>query len=169
MYSNTGANNIYINPTYLPIVVPYSGSYVLTLNNSGYLSLTSMTAFIENNNFSTNGLWNFGGDTVFNDSVTFSTGPVIFNNVTTTFSGGTVNNTNVSTNNNGGTTNNTNNTVNNSGSVINNTGVTNNNYAGTITNYYTGSTIVYQSGTTIIFATGVVVTGAAIMGPQGPQ
>ena len=169
MHINTWANKIYINPTLLPVVIPYSGSYVLTLNASGYVSLTNMTDFIQNNNFTTNGTWTFGWPSLFTNQVTFSTGPVIFNNVTTTFSGGTVNNINVTTNNNGGTTNNTNNTVNNSGTVINNTGVTNNNYAGTVTNYYTGSTIVYQSGTTIVFATGVSITGAAITGPQGPQ
>jgi hypothetical protein len=169
MHINTWVNKIYINPTFLPVVIPYSGSYVLTLNASGYVSLTNMTDFIQNNNFTTNGTWTFGWPSLFTNQVTFSTGPVIFNNITTTFSGGIVNNTNVTTNNNGGTTNNTNNTVNNSGTIINNTGVTNNNYAGTVTNYYTGSTIVYQSGTTIIFATGVVITGAAITGPQGPQ
>lgn len=59
MHTNTGVNNIYINPAYLPIVVPYSGSYVLTLNASGYVSLTNMTDFIQNNSFTTNGSWAF--------------------------------------------------------------------------------------------------------------
>jgi hypothetical protein len=190
MDTNTGNNNIYINTSYLPSALPYSGSYVLTLNNSGYVSLTNMTDFIQNNSFTANGTWTFGGDAVFNDSVTFNTGPVNFNDITTNFSGGTVNNTNntintsgstvnntnntvtnnnVNTTNNGGTTTNINNIVNNSGTVINNTGVTTNNYSGTVTNYYTGSTIVYHSGTTVVFATGVVVTGAGIVWPQGPQ
>lgn len=169
MDTNTGANHIYINPSFLPIVVPYSWSYILTLSSSWYLSLSNMTDFIQNNSFVTNGSWSFGGATSFTNQVTFSTGPVNFNNVNTTFSGGTVNNNNVSTNNNGGTTTNTNNTVNNNGTTINNTGVTTNNYSGTISNYYTGSSVVYHSGTTIIFSSGVVLTGAGIVWLQGPQ
>jgi hypothetical protein len=41
MYMNTGSNNIYLNPTYLPMSNQYSGQYVLTLNASGYVSLTT--------------------------------------------------------------------------------------------------------------------------------
>ena len=38
---NTGNNNLYINPSYLAITGAYSGQYILTLNNSGYLYFTS--------------------------------------------------------------------------------------------------------------------------------
>ena len=41
MDTNTGASNIYINPSFLPISQAYSGQYVLTLNASGYVSLTT--------------------------------------------------------------------------------------------------------------------------------
>jgi hypothetical protein len=41
MYMNTGSNNIYVNPAYLPVSNPYSGQYVLTLNASGYVSFTT--------------------------------------------------------------------------------------------------------------------------------
>jgi hypothetical protein len=41
IYMNTGSNNIYVNPAYLPVSNPYSGQYVLTLNAGGYVSLTT--------------------------------------------------------------------------------------------------------------------------------
>ena len=46
MDTNTGANNIYINPTYLPISQAYSGQYVLTVNASGFVSLTTGSSSI---------------------------------------------------------------------------------------------------------------------------
>ena len=41
MHTNTGTNNIYVNPAYLPTSQPYSGQYVLTINASGYVSFTT--------------------------------------------------------------------------------------------------------------------------------
>lgn len=41
MDTNTGASNIYINPAFLPISQAYSGQYLLTVNASGYVSLTT--------------------------------------------------------------------------------------------------------------------------------
>lgn len=41
MDTNTGASNIYINPSFLPISQAYSGQYILTVNTSGYVSLTT--------------------------------------------------------------------------------------------------------------------------------
>jgi hypothetical protein len=38
---NTGSNNIYIGPSYLPITTPYNNAYLLTLNSDGYISFTT--------------------------------------------------------------------------------------------------------------------------------
>gem|GEM_PF-6590506 len=46
MHTNTAANNIYINPAYLPLSSAYSGQYVLTLNASGFVSFTTGTSNI---------------------------------------------------------------------------------------------------------------------------
>jgi hypothetical protein len=41
MDTNTGANNIYINPLFLSTTTPYSWQYLLTLNQSGFISITT--------------------------------------------------------------------------------------------------------------------------------
>jgi hypothetical protein len=56
MDTNTGANNIYINPSYLPISQAYSGQYVLTVNSSGYVSFTTWASTISGATISGNNL-----------------------------------------------------------------------------------------------------------------
>lgn len=57
MYINENGNNqIYINPTYLPMSNPYSGQYVLTLNASGYVTFTTGASNISGANISGNNL-----------------------------------------------------------------------------------------------------------------
>ena len=136
---NTWANNIYINPNFLSTTTPYSGDLVLTLDNLGYLSLTNLTNFIENNSFNTNGDWTFDGDTTFNSWVTFNTGPVNFNDVTTNFSGWIVNNTN--------------NTINYGTST-------------TIT-YSSGTTVIFSTWVTLTWT--AITWPAGATWPQGPQ
>lgn len=71
MHTNTGANNIYINPSYLPIDSAYSGQYVLTLNASGYVSFTTGTTNISGATMS-------GGNLVFTltNGTIINAGPV---------------------------------------------------------------------------------------------
>jgi hypothetical protein len=72
MHTNTGTNNIYINPTYLPIAPAYSGQYVLTVNASGYVSLTTGVSSISGATIS-------GGNLLLNltNGSTINAGPVV--------------------------------------------------------------------------------------------
>lgn len=72
MDTNTGANKIYINPSFLSMTGAYSGQYVLTLNASGYISFTTGASTISGATIS-------GGSLILamNNGTTVNVGPVV--------------------------------------------------------------------------------------------